>query len=297
MASYRRMIAGVIHPCAWAVLVTMAACGSDGLTFLDASSQDDDAAAPDAPIDGAVDAGPVVLTATDDFAPGLGSLCGIGYDPVDAEVWIYPCSGADLHGYAVTGEALDTLARPGESADDGDVSFSATAFELGSNHVPAGALMFINGESGVADLYLPDVSNSTSLATAFGASHVVGGSYHPTRATVFLVQDQVASTQPNTVAELDPVTGAVESSFSTAELFTVHYGDLEVCPSSGHLLLVSSVESTLLELTPSGALIAEHALPPALSAPSGIALAPEGRAWISTTEGEVWRVDGVPCSP
>lgn len=291
------------------VFAACVACGGDGMTFIDAPAGADadvepDASAPDADVELdaaspdalAVDAA-VTLTSTVSFMPGVGSLCGIGVDPIDDRVWVYPCSGATLHAFTPAGVADGTLARPGEAANDVDVAFAPEAATIGAASVAAGDMLFVNGETGVAEVHLPETAAATALVTTFGASHVVGGGYHPGRDTLFLVQDRVPVTGGNTIAEVDRVTGSVITSFSTLPAFDVNYGDLEVCATTGHLFLVSDVEATIAELSPTGALIAEHALPAAVMAPSGIALTHDGAAWIAGTGGGVWRVDGVPCAP
>jgi len=284
------------------VVVLLAGCGSDPvrklpdapMVPLDASTD----AAIDAPIDAPPDA-PVMLTTATTFASGLGTLCGIAYDQVATQVWVYPCDSANLTRFSPAGAVLGTLARPGEVANDVDVDVAPAALTLGTTAVAAGDLIVINGETGPAELYVPTVTTAAVVATAFGDSHVVGGAYHVARASVFAVQDRVAgATNGNVVAELDPVTGAERARFSTLPAFDVNYGDLEVCQSTGHLFVVSSIESTIAELTPTGALIAEYALPAAVVLASGIGIEDgTGAAWISGTGGGVWRITGLPCGP
>src|SRR5688500_10809437 len=158
------------------VLVALAACGDDA-AFLDAGGPPDaaadatatapDAAAPDA---APPDAAPVVLTSTVGFTPALGSLCGIAYDHVGARVWIYPCSAADVHAFTLAGDAAGTMVRPGEAANDVDVSVAPAAIVVGTNLVAEGAVLFVNGETGVAEVHLPDTAASTPLTTGFGDS-------------------------------------------------------------------------------------------------------------------------------
>jgi hypothetical protein len=286
------------------LMLALAGCPDDDPTFADAATDAGIDAPSDAPeidalpIDAAVDAptdAAVVLTSTVSFTPALGTLCGVGFDPVDSQVWVYPCSGATIDGFTTAGVAAGTVTRPGESANDVDVTFAATTVVIGTATVAAGSMIFVNGETGAADVHLPETASSTPLATAFGDSHVVGGSYHPGRDTLFLIQDRVSGTNANTVAEVDRVTGAVVNSFSTLPAFDVNYGDLEVCAATGELLVVSSIETTIARFSPTGVLLDEHALPAGVTAASGIALAPGGQAWIASTAGGVFRVDGLPC--
>jgi hypothetical protein len=255
-------------------------------------------AAPDAQVDAAPaapDAGPAVLTSTATFATGLGSLCGLGYRHTAGEIWVFPCSGAMVHAFSPAGVAGATLARPGESADDADVTFAPAALTIGAAAVAEGAMIFVNGETGPADLHLPETTGAAPVAVMFGTNHVVGGAVHAARSSIFVVQDRQSSTDTSTIAELDPATGAVRDKFPTQPAFSVNYGDVEVCPSSGNLFVVSSDETTIVELTPTGATVAAHPLPAGVSALSGLGLAADGVAWVSGTNGSVWRIEGLPC--
>ena len=223
---------------------------------------------PDAAIDTTVDApsdGMAVLTMGTTFAGGIGTLCGLAFDHTDNTVWAYGCSSATINHFAADGTPLGTIARPGEATDDVDVDVAPAAFTLGTSSVAAGDLMFTNGETGTADLYLPETSATVALATQFGNSHVVGGAFHVARNSIFVVQDRNGGAGANQVAELDPVTGAVRTMFSTLPAFDVNYGDIEVCQKTGNLFFVSSVETTLAEFTPAGVLVNEYPLPTGIS--------------------------------
>ena len=236
------------------------------------------------------------------FPTSLGQLCGIGYDHVRDEVWVYPCSGATVHGFTPGGVALGTVPRPGESANDVDVDFAPTALTLGTASIAEGTMLFTNGETGVAEIYAIDTTVDAApsvLTTAFGSSHVVGSSYHASRATIFAVQDrQVAAPNGNLMGELDPTNGSVLNTFVTVPEFSVNFGDIDVCQSTGNLFVVSSDESTMAEFTPTGTFLGEHALPATVSGLSGIAVDDStGEVWLAGTSGGVWHVQGAPCSP
>lgn len=244
------------------------------------------------------------LTLLGQFSPGVGTPVGCGFDRASDGVWVYGEFGTTLPRFSRGGIPLGSVGRPGASANDVDVSFTAGAMTLGTTAVPARTLLFIDGESGVAEIYAVDKltgSVMATLTTGFGASHVVGGAYHPDRNTFFLVQDRqpAGTASDNIVAEIDPVTGAVVNSFAiTAALvtFTVNFGDLEV-GTNGNLYIVSSDETTILELSPSGAFVQELALPAGVASLSGIGLDnSRGEAWVSGSGGVVWRLGGLPAS-
>lgn len=280
------------------ILAVMGCGGDNGVRHIP-----DGPAAADAAIDSVVDApidAPVMITTLPVMPTGLGSLCAVAFDAVDGEVLVYPCSGADIYRRAPDGTALGTIGRPGEAANDVDMDVATAAFTLGTTEVPAGALLFGNGETDVMEVYVPEVSGTAALVAQFGASHVVGLAQHAGRGTLFAVQDRVAGgTVGNVVAELDAVSGAVVGSFSTLPAFDVNYGDIDVCASTGNLFLVSSFETSVAEVTPTGTLVAKYSLPAEITGASGLALEGDaaGSAWISDTGGGLWRISGLPCPP
>lgn len=275
------------------VIVALAACGDDG----GANKLPDAPLAPDAPIDAApIDMpepdAPVAITMSTSFPIAGG--CGLAFDPAANEVLVYPCSGAAINRYSATGTLLGTIARPGESADDVDLDVVSAAFTLGTTNIPAGTLLFANGETGPVDLY----AGAATLAAQFGASHVVGGALHASRGTVFVVQDRVpGATEGNRVAEIDPVTGAVVTTWQTTPAFEVNYGDVDVCQSTGNLFFVSNVETTIAEFTPAGTFVAEYTLPAGSNNGSGLAIVDgTDTAWIGTPGGTAFQLAGLPCN-
>lgn len=258
------------------------------------------------PVNGSVDAAvaldagpPPPLETVTEFAIG-GSQCGVAF--TGSELWVYPCSGAELLSYDLTGAPLSTVPRPGESANDVDIDVAPTAFVMAGVEVPAGTLLFVNGETGVTEIYAIDPETGTVLATLitnFGASHVVGAAYHPALDQYFAIQDLVpGATNGNLVGILDPQTGMATSTWSLLPNFDVNYGDIDVCLATGNLMFVSSNETTIGEFTTDGAFVTKHALPDGVGALAGIALDDaSGRVWVVSNSGGVWGFDGGPCSP
>ena len=236
------------------------------------------------------------LALLNQFSPGLGQLVSVGFDPSDETVWIYGNFDADLRQYSATGEFLSSIPRPGESANDVDLEFAPEVLNLAGTSLPKDTLLFIDGETDVAEIYAVDKTTGDVLATlvtAFGTDHVVGGAYHPERDTFFLVQDRVPGVDDeNRIAEIDPVTGDVLNTFQITDLFDVNFGDIEV-GANGNLFVVSSAESDVLELTPEGDLVQYLPLPTGVSDLSGIAFSESGgEAWLSSTSGTVFHVGG-----
>ena len=242
-----------------------------------------------------------VLQILGQFDPAsAGGLCGGAFDPLSQRVWVHACSGADVQSYSTGGTFVSSVARPGESANDVDVEVASEAVSFGGAPLPAGTLFFINGESGPAEIYAMNAATGAvidTLPTDFGVSHVVGGAYHSGRSSFFLIQDRVpAADQRNRVAEIDPLTGQVLNTFQIGADFDVNFGDLDVCGASGNLLVVSSIETSIGEFTPTGQFVQEHPLPAGVSSLSGIGQDDaSGETWVYGTGGAVWRLGGLPC--
>lgn len=245
------------------------------------------------------------LTILAQFNPSnTGGTCGIAYNAPAGETMVIGCSANTIDRYAEDGTFIASSPLFGESANDVDIDISPASLFLNGTFVDQGQLLLINGETDVAEIYALDQGTNTgidTLTTAFGVSHVVGGSYHPQRGTFFLVQDMVPSGfQENRVAEVDAVTGDTLQTFPLAPHFVVNYGDLDISPVSGNLFFVSSDEDSsdedsIAEFSPDGVYIAGHALPPGVSALSGIALDNdlEG-AWVCNTSGVVFKLGNFP---
>jgi hypothetical protein len=235
-------------------------------------------------------------------AQDLGLLIGVGFDRLTDTVWAYGTGSTSLRGYSRTGVQVASVPRPGEFADDADLDAASATLSLGGTIIPAGILLFTNGESGTADIYAVDPATGTviaGVATTFGLSHVVGGSYHPGRGTVFLVQDRLppGTVDDSKVAEVDPANGNVLNAFQIPAPFSIFYGDVEVSAATGNLFVVSSEESSIREITPTGTVVRDWALPAGVSSLSGIALDDaRGEAWVSGTGGTIWRLGGLPAT-
>ena len=240
------------------------------------------------------------LTVLTQFDPSnTAGTCGIAYNSTAGEVLVIGCFGATIDRYTEAGAFLSAAPIAGESANDVDVDMSPVAFTMNGTAIDQGQLLFMNGETDAVDIYAIDevtMAVIDTLETAFGVSHVVGGSYHPTRGTFFLIQDQVpGGFQGNRIAEVDATTGDTLQTFSTLPAFTVDYGDLDISPISGHLFVVSSVEATIAEFTPDGVFVTEHALPGGVSNLSGIALDNDLQgAWVCNNTGVVFKLGNFP---
>src|SRR5262249_39130456 len=124
-----------------------------------------------------------------------------------------------------------------------------------------------------------------------GATSSVGGTYHAGRHTLFLVDWSA-----DVIREVNPTTGAVLATFPVAPAgspaFDVFFGDTDVDPVTGNLLVVSSAQSRIRVLTPTGGFVRDIDVT-ALGVSSMSAIAvndSSGDMWVSTTAGEVIRL-------
>lgn len=237
------------------------------------------------------------LTILSTFNPSqTGTICGATHD--DA-IWAYACFGVTLDSYDSTGVFLGSLPRPGGSANDVDLDTAVEPMTLAGVNVPAGSLLFFDGETGVVEVYAVDPVTGAVLATlvtSFGSSHVVGGAYHPGRDTLFLLQDGVpGNVIGNRVAEVDRDSGVILAEFSTiASAFDINFGDLDVGAITGNLYIVSSTEASIGEFTPGGVLLRELTLPSGVSGLAAISVDDAtGSAWVASSGGNVWHLGGV----
>jgi hypothetical protein len=239
------------------------------------------------------------ITLLSSFNPGFsGGLCGIGYNPSTAQLWLYGCSDNQFHRYDTSGVLLNSYPTPGGSANDVDIDIAPVQFLMNGLTVPQGEVLFINGESGAAEVYAVNNLTGTiedTLAASFGNSHVVGGAYHALRNTFFLVQDNVPSAPlGNVIAEINPLNGDTLHTYAIGSIFNVSYGDLEV-GCNGNLFVVSSVEDSIAEFSPDGIFIQKHRYPIGSNSFSGIAIdCTTGDAWVCNNAGVVYHFGNFP---
>ncbi len=239
-------------------------------------------------------AAPGVLLNDDDAdTPTVGDILNVRHQIVTATsqpvslavdeyrqlLYIYDGNSAEVQVRDRSGNLNEPMEWQGEGANDADLDVTPVAMSLNNVSLPQGTLLMFNGETGPTEVYAMDPENYVVLAqlnTSFGASHVVGGAYNPISETLFLLQDNVPGViNGNLVAEVDPNTGAVLSSFSIANpnpFFNVSFGDLDVNNVTGNLYLVSSIDSRIAEFTRDGRLVRYLPLPAGPSNPSGIAI-------------------------
>lgn len=243
-----------------------------------------------------------VLEEVREVSFGSDVLVGLAYAEDTRLFHIYEDSSVNANSYDVTGFNVATWDIRSEVASNADIDIAPEVIEMAGSTVGRGLSLFVNGQTGTAEILAIDVSQLSlvvaELSTGFGNGNVVGGAYNPVTKSFFLVQNNAASTDANTIAEVDAASGAVLNTFSIASSFDVASGDLAVNLRTGNLLVVSSSESQIAEFDTQGSLVRKIDLPSGVSNLSGIGVDREGdRIFVSSTSGSVYELgftnDGV----
>lgn len=216
---------------------------------------------------------------------GMQVSLGLAYDDVTDTVWTFHLNQT-IVSWTSDGTALTTIPHPGPVGTNAvDLEMAPETLNVGAITVPAGTLLFIDGETGPAVIYALDPSTGSvlsSLTTAFGSSAVTGGAYHAARDTFFLFES-VFGTDPNLIAEIDPQTGQVLNSFHTTDAdsgFSLQFSDIDVDNNTGNLYVAGFPSDGALVLRPDGSLVGVQAFPQITGHPRGLG--------IDDSTGEIW---------
>jgi hypothetical protein len=92
--------------------------------------------------------------------------------------------------------------------------------------------------------------------------------------------------------------GDILQTFAIPDNYSVNFGDIDIANPTGNILIVSSVQNSIAEVTAEGNFIQSRALPAGVSLLSGIALdCAKSEAWVVNTSGNVLHLGGMPCTP
>lgn len=236
-------------------------------------------------------------TLVSSFDAGLGVLVSIAFDLRAGTLFLQPDFDPLTVEYSTAGSEIGTgIPQPGASSNDIDLDFADLATGFGQTPVPANTLLVLNGENAPGTLYAVQKDDGVVLDSLPipATGNPVGGAYHTERGTFFSV-----AWNTDLITEIDLATGTAVASFPVSPVgsvtYDVFYGDLEVDPASGMLLLVSSNETSIRVLDPTGAFVRDIDVGAAgVTGMSGIAWDAETRtAWITSTTGLVYQVGGL----
>lgn len=234
--------------------------------------------------------------------PQTEGLCGIAHNPYANQVWVYGCNSEKIDLYDLQGRFQRSIPMVGGEANDVDLAIAPTDIPFPRRTIPAGSLLLLNGNYGRTTIYAIDAREGRlidSLRARFGDNHVIGGAYHPERASFFLLQDHLAEDgTENTIGEIDARTGALLQTIYVGDNYPIFYGDLDISLCTGHLFFVSSDLRSMVEMNPDGDLIQEYPLPGGIRSPSGLSIdCTGGQAWLSrnTSSFSAYLIEGLDC--
>lgn len=226
--------------------------------------------------------------------PAADDLVAIGFDNRTGNVFAYDDSQPVIREYTPAGaQVLPTIPLPGPAeSNDVDLDFAPEGLNLNGTAVPENALLVTDDDNDNA-LRAIDKDDGAVLAAKTNlvpsAVDMVGGAYDAERNSHFIVDFSA-----DRIREYDPATGAlVGGPFPVhpagSPPFDVFYGDIEVSQTTGNLLVVSSEQDRIRELTPTGAFVQDIDIAGLVGGGmAGIAIDDaSGDAWIGTRSSTV----------
>ncbi len=231
------------------------------------------------------------------FFPGIGPLAALAYDEYRQYVYTTGFFSSSVIVNNRLGSQITSFQSLGEPTGSVDMEITPEAMQLAGNPIPQGSLLFINGETGPAEIYAINPDTGVLLGqlnTAVGDNDVIGGAYNPQTQTLFLLQQTQSGTGDPIISEVDPLSGAILTQIVapfTALDFDVADGDLDVNNITGSLYVLGSDEASLMELNQDGSLVRLLNIPSNIVQPSGLAINQNGdRIWISADNGDAYEL-------
>ena len=232
------------------------------------------------------------------FNPQLGELAGLGWSPETNTLYLYASGSQSIAQYTTDGTQAGGLQSPGSTSSDFDMDFTMSQFTMNGKIVEANQLLILNGFDAPDTIYAIDESNNTTLGIIrLSGIEGVGIAHSSFRGSIFVLDYAV-----NELVEIDPANGTVLNKFPVdpagAPAFDVHYGDVEVHPSTGNLYVAGSVWNFVRVMSPTGSYIGDIDLSQlGIASMSGLGFDQDGELWISSTTGNVYKVMGVDTVP
>jgi len=237
------------------------------------------------------------------FDPGQGSLVAIAFDPKLSNVFVYDDFASFIRRYLPNGTFVANTAFSGTPSDDIDIDFAPEAISIRGTNVAENSLLVANGETQPNTIGAINKITGVEILTSvtnriLPTTNLVGGAYHASRNTFFAVNYDT-----DTIQEINLATGISVRTFPVtptgSPAFDVFYGDVEINQTSGNIFVVSSSQNTIRELTPTGSFVRDIDVSAfGISGMSGIAFDDaKGEAFISSTNGRVYRLGGFAATP
>ena len=228
--------------------------------------------------------------------PDLGELNGIGFDAATGNLLLHASSNASLHIISPEGVILDTIPDPGAQGNDSDYDFVSQTISIGGVSIPADTLLVFEGDSSTEFIAAVEKTTGTVLVTLpLAGSGMTEGAYHNGRMTFFTI-----NFGNDVIREVNPATGVEITNFGFGPgSWDAFFNDVDILEADGNLYLVSDTQNTIRVMTPDGSFVRDidvGAL--GLSGMSGLAFDDNsGEAWVSSTNGTVYRLGGFEAIP
>ena len=218
-----------------------------------------------------------------------GFTVGLAYNPTTDELFISSTTGT-IQVYSPDGTFVRDIPAPVVSSW-GDIDYVEPGFTLNGVNVPAGSLLYVHGSGNPVTLTAINPTDGSVIASldtvGVQSQGALGATYDASSNTIFLL-----NWQNDDLIEIDPANGAVLNTIDLDQFgFDDNYGDLEIDPSTGDLLIASTSENTILRLSrPDFDLVDEIPIPAGVDNPSGIAILDNDEVFLLGLNGEVSRV-------
>ena len=226
--------------------------------------------------------------------PDAGSLDSIGLDDETGLLYVHQQAASTILVVDATGATVTTIPSPGNSSNDYDLDFTSGLLSVAGVSVPSDTLLVFNGDDNPERLYAVDKTDGTVISDiALDSISLVGGAQVPGVNQVATVQ----FTGDDTIISHDADSGLQVSAFLPGpQPFDIFFGDIDINQQTGNLVLVSSSQNVVRELTPTGLCVRDVDVTDlGISAMSGVAIDEStGLFYISSTNGSVYLLDPTP---
>jgi len=236
------------------------------------------------------------VTVIDSFdPPGGGQLNAIGYS--NGLVYAHFSGSSQTALFNPDGTPGGIIPFAPGAGNDSDIDFALAPMNVGGTVVPTGTVLVTQGEPSTQTLYAMDPADGSVLASqnlAEPIGQLTGGSHDPFTGDLVTID-----WTSDVIRRFDAADGSAGDSFGFGSGFDAFFSDIEVSAVTGNLYLVSSSQDIIRVLGPSGAFIEDIDVGVlGISGMSGIGIDDlSGEAWISSTNGTIFRLSGFPQVP
>ncbi len=238
---------------------------------------------------GCASAAHAAVTVLGSFNAGLGALNAVGYD--GDRVYVHDNGSASIFIFDRSGASIGSIANPPGNGNDGDIDFARSDVNINGTIVGAGTMLYTQGEQDPQRVYAINPLDGTILAVqnlAEPIGQLTGGSIANDGS--FVTIDWTS----DILRRFDLSDGSALGTISFGGGWDAFYSDVEVNAADGLIYMVSDAQGTVRVLDFAGNIVANIDVAAlGVTGMSGIAFDDiRGEAWISSTNGTVYRLGG-----